>query len=215
MYKAKITKEEVNNLPAAAYNGLITVIDKPELVGDAVKFLRAQSVVGIDTETKPTFASNQHNSVALLQVATLDRCFLFRLNKINFSEELSDFLEDEKVKKIGLAVRDDFAGLNRQRKFKPANSIDLQNIVRNYGILELGLQKIFAIVFGQKISKSQRLSNWENPTLTPQQQLYAATDAWATLLIYSKLSGEPTLSQSEINRIIAENTPQPPINENL
>ena len=43
------------------------------------------------------------------------------------------------------------------------------------------------ILFGQKISKSQQLSNWEAEQLTQPQQLYAATDAWACLTIYNRL----------------------------
>jgi ribonuclease D len=143
--------------------------------------------------------------VALLQIATSDKCFLFRLNKTGFTQELADFLANNSVKKIGLALRDDFAGLNKQRRFLPANYIDIQNIVKNYGILELGLQKIFAIVFNKKISKTQRLTNWENAKLTSQQQKYAATDAWAALLIYNRLKTEKSLSPEEIVRVQHEN----------
>ncbi|MBQ5627975.1 MAG: 3'-5' exonuclease domain-containing protein 2, partial [Bacteroidaceae bacterium] len=55
-------------------------------------------------------------------------------------------------------------------------------------IEEKSLQKIFAIIFAQRISKSQQLSNWENDVLTDKQKLYAATDAWACLKIYNELN---------------------------
>ena len=52
----------------------------------------------------------------------------------------------------------------------------------------MSLQKIFALLFGKKISKSQRLSNWESDVLSEGQKKYAATDAWACKVIYDYLS---------------------------
>ena len=100
---------------------------------------------------------------------------------------MADFFANPAVCKVGLAFHDDITGLQRLHPFTPTNCIDLQKIVLKYGILDLGLQKMFAIIFHQKISKSQQLTNWENPVLTPEQARYAATDAWATLLIYKQL----------------------------
>jgi ribonuclease D len=127
------------------------------------------------------------------------------LNKTNFPPALADFLSDEKVRKIGLSLRDDFSGLNKHQVFKPANFVDIQTIAQSYGIMELSLQKIYAILFGKKISKSQRLSNWESPELTEQQQRYAATDAWASLQIYLQLMNENKLTQKEIEKMVFDN----------
>ena len=93
----------------------------------------------------------------------------------------------EKIKKIGLALHGDLRNLRVWDKFTPKNFIDLQKIVIQYGIEELGLQRIYAIIFGKKISKSQQLSNWEAKILNQAQQIYAATDAWACREIYLKL----------------------------
>lgn len=208
MFAPKITKEEINALPVAQFNGEITVVDNALAVEEAVAELRKHSMVGIDTETKPSFVKGRMNKVSLVQVSTLDRCFLFRLNKIDFPPALEEFLKDKSVKKIGLALRDDMAGLNKHHKFKPANTTDLQNIVKDYGILELGLQKIYAIVFGEKISKSQQLSNWENPVLTEPQRRYASTDAWACLKIYRRLKDEKRLTPAEVERLVREHEQQ-------
>ncbi len=204
MFKPKITKEEVNQLPLKSFTGEITVVDKLEAIPHAIEKLRKAKVVGIDTETKPSFARGTSHKVSLVQISTIDHCFLFRLNKIDFPAELADFLADEDVKKIGLALRDDFNGLIRQRDFKPSNFIDLQTIVKSYGILELGLQKIFAIIFKGKISKSQRLTNWENAELTESQQIYAATDAWASLLIYLELKKNKKITKKQLDQLLAE-----------
>ena len=201
MIKPKISKEEVNELPIVIFGGEVKVIDHDDKVSEAIQILRQHNMVGIDTETKPSFKKGLLHKVSLLQLSTEDICFLFRLNKIVFPKELGDFLSDKSVKKIGLALKDDFNGLNKHLRFKPENIVDLQSIVKSYGILELGLQKIFAIVFNQKISKSQRLTNWESPELTEQQQRYAATDAWAALMIYKQLMQEKKLTKAEIELI--------------
>ena len=210
MFQPKITKEEINALPVVAFGGEITVVDDLSQVEAAVAELRKSPVVGIDTETKPTFVRGQKNKVALVQISADDRCFLFRLNKIDFPPALEEFLKDKSVKKVGLALRDDMAGLNKRHKFRPANILDLQNEVKYYGILELGLQKLYAIVFGEKISKSQQLSNWENPVLTEPQRRYAATDAWACLRIYRRLETLPRLAPAEVQALEAEYAPPAP-----
>lgn len=201
MIKPKISKEEVNELPIVIFEGEVKVIDHDDKVSEAIQMLRQHNMVGIDTETRPSFKKGLLHKVSLLQISTEDICFLFRLNKIVFPKELGAFLSDKSVKKIGLALKDDFNGLNKHLRFKPENIVDLQSIVKSYGILELGLQKIFAIVFNQKISKSQRLTNWESPELTEQQQRYAATDAWAALMIYKQLMQEKKLTKAEIELI--------------
>lgn len=204
MFKAKISKEEVNALPIVMFEGEITVVDDQSKVEEAMKELNCQKIVGLDTETKPSFKKGTLHKVALLQVSTQDHCFLFRLNMLPFPKELGAFLSNKSIRKVGLALRDDFVGLNKYHAFKPDNIIDLQTIVKSYGILELGLQKLFAIIFNQKISKSQRLSNWENPMLAEQQQRYAATDAWAALMIYERLMKAKKLNKLEMEQLIAQ-----------
>ena len=204
MFKTKITKDEVNLLPVVIFEGKITLVDDLSKIDPAIEELRRASVVGLDTETKPSFTRGTHHKVSLVQISTLDHCFLFRLNKTNFPLELADFLSDESVRKIGLSLRDDFSGLNKHQIFKPANFVDIQTIAQSYGIMELSLQKIYAILFGKKISKSQRLSNWESPELTEQQQRYAATDAWASLQIYLQLMNEQKLTKNEIDKMVLQ-----------
>lgn len=202
MIKSKITKEEVNQLPVILFEGKVTVIDSDEKVYEALLDLQQHKIVGIDTETKPSFRKGVLHKVALLQISTPNHCYLFRLNRISFPRELGAFLSDKSILKIGLALKDDFTALNKHHKFKPENIVDLQSIVKEYGIMDLSLQKIFALVFNQKISKSQRLTNWESQDLTEQQQRYAATDAWAALMIYKRLIKEEKLSKKEIEMIV-------------
>ena len=208
MIRTKITKDEVNLMPVVIFEGKITLVDELSKIQPAIAELHKSKVVGIDTETKPSFTRGTHHKVSLVQISTLNHCFLFRLNKIDFPASLAEFLADEKIRKIGLSLRDDFSGLNKHHVFKPGNAIDIQTIAQSYGIMELSLQKIYAILFEKKISKSQRLSNWENPELTELQQRYAATDAWASLEIYNQLMKENKLSKKEVAKMVIENTLQ-------
>ena len=201
MLKSKITKEEINLLPVVIFEGKITLVDDLSKVHPAIEELRKAKVVGLDTETKPSFTRGTYHKVSLVQISTLNHCFLFRLNHIGFPPALAEFLTDITVKKVGLSLRDDFNGLNKHHKFMPENVVDIQSIAQSYGIMELSLQKIYAILFGKKISKSQRLTNWESPELTEQQQRYAATDAWASLQIYLQLMNERKLSKKELDAL--------------
>ncbi len=161
-------------------------------VADAVDYLKQFDTIGFDTETKPVFKKNVSHKVALMQLSTMDKCFLFRLNQIHYPDELDDLICSNDVVKIGLSLRDDFAALRKRSNCRPLNFIDLQTIVHDYGIKDLSLQKIYAILFNKKISKNQRLSNWEAKVLKDSQQMYAAIDAWACLKIYNYLINNGT-----------------------
>ena len=199
-----IDKEALQQMPLAAFDGEVIVVDKPEMVEEAVAYLRSQKTIGVDTEARPSFKRGIHYPTALVQIASHERCYLFRLTHIGLPESLADLFADPDIKKVGLAFKDDINGLRRRRNFTPANCVDVQKIVPQYGILDLGLQKIFAICFGKKISKTQQLTNWENSHLTPEQARYASTDAWATLLIYEDLLRHEQLSPKEVETLKRE-----------
>lgn len=193
----RITKEEVNALPVVGFEGEVVVIDRPDQVAEAVSYLKGQKVIGVDTEARPSFTRGVHYPTALVQIASRERCYLFRLTHVGMPEELCSIFADSNICKVGLAFRDDLNGLRRRRQFVPRNCVDLQSLVGRWGIQDLGLQKIFAICFGKKISKAQQLTNWENSHLTPEQARYASTDAWATLEIYLLLQHTPPLPKEE------------------
>lgn len=176
------------SMPTVAFPGDITVVDTVEKAEAAMAILRGCEVVGFDTETKPSFKKGQLNNVSLIQISTFSDCYLFRVNKSGVYDVMRELLETENVVKIGLSTKDDFNVLRRIGPLNPQGFIELQEYVKRFGIDESSLQKIYAIIFGQRISKSQRLSNWEASTLTPSQCAYASIDAWACLRIYETLS---------------------------
>lgn len=183
-----ISKETVAELPVVNYPGEITLVDTSEKAREALRELSKARVVGFDTETKPSFHRGRTHNVALMQLSDGDRCYLFRLNKIGFPEPLKTFIENPEIIKIGLSVHDDFSVMRRVvEDLDPQGFIDLQEYVKYFHINDISLQKIYAIVFSEKISKNQRLTNWEAECLTDQQQKYAAIDAWACLKLYRTL----------------------------
>ncbi|MBD5320241.1 MAG: 3'-5' exonuclease domain-containing protein 2 [Bacteroides sp.] len=182
-----IPKDKISEMPAAEFKGEIRVIDNAADARAALRFLSKQPIVGFDTETRPSFRKGSHHTVALIQLSTADICFLFRINKIGFTEQLREFLSAESVMKIGLSTKDDFHGLNKLGEFQPAGFVELQDFVHRFGIIDASLQRIYAIIFGLRISKGQRLTNWEAPELTEAQQHYASLDAYACLHIYQTL----------------------------
>ena len=187
LYQSKIEKSLISTLPPCDITGEIIVIDRLEDVATAVDDLKQCTLIGFDTETRPSFRRGESNTISLLQLATDKRAYLFRLKKIGPNQLLKDLLESEEHMKVGLSVHDDFHSLNRWMPCRPKNFIELQKYVKAFGIEEMSLQKIYAIVFNKKISKRQQLSNWEAEELTPAQQQYAAIDAWACRDIYYKL----------------------------
>lgn len=186
IYK-KFNKAIISTLPLIRFEGkIITVISESE-ASRAVDFLLSQPILGIDTETKPTFKRGVIHQVALLQVATHDLCFLFRLNYLGLSPSVVRLLMDRTVPKVGLSLHDDLHMLHKRGEFQAGSFIDLQNVVKEIGIEDMSLQKLYANLFGMRISKAQQLSNWQADVLSDKQKVYAATDAWACIVIYEEL----------------------------
>lgn len=188
-----LENEELANYPTQSFNGQITVISDLKKVDEAVAYLSKCSVIGFDTETRPTFTKNHKNTVALLQLSDEKRAFLFRIKLIGLPTSLVQILTNETICKVGVAVHDDIKALQEIRAFTPKNFIDLQTIAKSLHIEAMGLRKLTPIALGFKISKRQQLSNWENIFLSKAQRLYAATDAWVSLRIYQELQPYTTL----------------------
>lgn len=182
-----IDKAALAQLDCERYTGRIEMVQTPAAAVKAMRYLMDQPLVGFDTETRPNFRKGDNHKVALMQLSTPDICFLIRLNRLGIFPELKEFLESPDVIKIGLSTKDDFHMLNRLAPIEPRGFIELQSLVKSYGIGEASLTKVYALLFGKRISKAQRLTNWEAVELTPAQQHYAALDAYACLRIYNHL----------------------------
>ena len=187
----KISNEQTALLPAIEFRGEIRIVEDERDIAAAGKYLAEQPVIGFDTETRPSFRPGVTFRVSLLQLSSPEVCYLFRLNRIPLDKAILQLFENKRLLKVGADVAGDLRSLRQIRHFRDAGFIDLQAIAPEWGIAEKSLRKLSAIVLGQRVSKAQRLSNWEAATLTDKQQLYAATDAWVGTRIYDRLLRTP------------------------
>ena len=194
-FKATILPEEIEKLKSAEFTGEVIIVDKLDDIFDsAVEYLSTQKIIVFYTETKPVFQANsKRNGVALLQLASSTKAFIFRLTELGMPEKLCKILATKKIIKVGAAVNEDIRGLQRYTKFIPRGFVDLQTIGENWQIKEKSVRKMAAIVLGVRVSKSQQLSNWEAETLSDAQVNYAAVDAWVCRQMYLKLLSTPKM----------------------
>ena len=175
-FQQHISNEDTAKLPAVLFDGPIVIVDDEKQVEAACRDLASSPVLGFDTETRPSFKAGVTYRVALLQLSTPRRCYLFRLNRMRFEKQLVKLLENKAILKIGADVAGDIRSLLALRRFRPGGFVDLQQLAPDWGI-----------VLGKRVSKAQRLSNWEAAQLTEKQMRYAATDAWICPEIYRTL----------------------------
>lgn len=210
----KFDKKLIAPLTRVVFPGkIVTILSAGETI-NAVNYLLSQPILGVDTETRPSFHKGEQHKVSLLQVASHDICFLFRLNLIGLTPSIIKLLENRQVPMIGLSWHDDLLALHRRGNFTPGYFIDLQDVVPKFGIEDLSLQKLYANVFGQKISKRQQLSNWDADVLSDKQKIYAATDAWACIKLYEEFQRLKESGDYELIKV-PEPEPKQPVKDNV
>ena len=197
----KFDKATINALPLVEYPYKINVILNEYEAERAVDYLLTCDILGVDTETKPAFRRGQNHKVALLQVATREQCFLFRPNHLGLPQSIIRLLSNRMVPMVGLSWHDDIMSLHRRAEFTPGWFIDIQDIIGNIGIEDKSLQKLYANLFGEKISKRQRLTNWEADVLSDKQKEYAAIDAWACINLYDEIMRLMATGDYELKKV--------------
>jgi len=186
-FQHSITPEEIKDLPTAGFEGRVEIVTTEEGLAKACEELSRHSIIGFDTETRPSFKAGVSYNVSLIQLSTPEVCYLIRLGEVKMERCLMRLLESRKTLKVGVDVQGDIRNLNKIRHFRAAGFVELQKEVETYGIEDKSLRKMAAIILGVGVSKAQRLSNWEAKELTQAQVRYAATDAWICLEMYNKL----------------------------
>ena len=191
-------------MPAICFGGPIVVVDKPEQIEAACNDIQRWDIIGFDTETRPSFKAGVSHKVSLLQLSTPERCYLFRLNRIRLDNRILKILGSKRIRKIGADVAGDIRSLHALRHFQEDGFVDLQHEAPRWGIEEKSLRKLSAIVLGKRVSKAQRLSNWEAAQFTEQQISYAATDAWVCLEILAALESTPKVKPAPVEEVAVE-----------
>ncbi|MFZ0281910.1 MAG: 3'-5' exonuclease [Bacteroidales bacterium] len=187
-YTETLTSEDLEKYDVSWFKGEIVVIEDLSTFRESFPKLKNSPILGFDTETRPSFKKGKKNKVSLIQLANENIACLIRINKVGIPAELAALLANPSVIKAGVAVHDDIRFLRSVKKFIPSGFIDLQKMVKDFGIQSSGLKKLAAIVLGFKISKRQQVTDWEADFLTDAQKVYAATDAWVCHQIYNKLN---------------------------
>lgn len=205
----KFDKKKIGELPRVLFPGrIITILTEGE-AQKAVDYLMKADILGFDSETKPNFKRGKQNKVSLLQVSTLDTCFLFRLNRTGLCPAIIQLLETTKMKKIGLSWHDDVMSLHKRGDFNAAGFFELQDHMSELGVQDMSLAKLYANIFGERISKREQLSNWEADVLTDKQKNYAATDAWACIMLYNEYV---RLKETNDYELVVVPEPEPVVN---
>jgi ribonuclease D len=177
--------------PFISFPGRIHLVLSDRDLELALPDIEAARELGFDTETRPSFKKGDVFKVALLQLATPTDAYLIRLHHITQFQAIKSIFENPGVLKVGAAIRDDLKQLQTIFKFVPQNFVELQNLAKSKGLTNLGLKSLTQEVLGANLSKGPKTTNWENPTLTDKQLLYAATDAWIGLKLYHAVIARP------------------------
>lgn len=188
--KPQISREDLQALSLFNHNGRYELIETIPAALKAIEELKQATILGFDTETRPSFRKGEFHKVALLQLATYECCYLFRLHKIPFLPELSRLLEDKNIRKVGVAIRDDLIALKKRGDFSPEGFIDLAEITRTSKSESFSLRSLCGMYLNLRLSKGAKVTNWESPVLSEAQAKYAANDAFVSLLIFEKMFGQ-------------------------
>ena len=188
--KRKISKAQINELPLIAWEGDIKILESPEEMQAAAAVLANESHLGFDTETRPSFEKGDHYPPALIQLATEQCVYLFRISKTETFDPLVPILESPDILKTGVAIENDVKELRAMEDFTPSGFVEIADITVKLGYENRGLRALAGLLLKGRISKAAQVSNWARPKLDNKQVRYAATDAWISREIYRQAVAE-------------------------
>ena len=191
--RRKISKSEINELPLVKFQGSIWLVPDCTATKACSELLKTsivsgRSIVGFDTESRPSFKKGEHHPIALIQLSTSRLSCLFRVSlKRKFPISLRSVLENEEVTKIGQGSSDEIKEIRELWGVKVRGLLDLIPLARHAGCDSFSLRSLAALYLSIRISKSAQTSNWQNKVLTKHQQGYAATDALVCREIFLRM----------------------------
>jgi ribonuclease D len=170
----------------------IVLIETPAGARRAFDEITQETVVGFDTESKPTFVRGHvSEGPHVAQFASNKRAYVFPLHDAAVRATVAELIKLPTLKKVGFGLGDDLKRIRKKLHVEPAAVTDIGSLFARRGFKnqEVGVKVAMALVFKQRFRKSKRIatSNWKFRHLSDQQILYAANDAYAALRIYEKL----------------------------
>lgn len=158
----------------------------------AFQTLNQCTVLGFDTESKPTFLKEQvSEGPHIVQFSTLEKAYIFQLHDAGCCHFVGLLLQAKHITKVGFGLAGDHVQIKRTLGVLPCNVLDLNRVFRDKGyIKEIGVRGAVAVVFNRRFLKSKKVttSNWANRQLTESQILYSANDAWAAIQVFHALA---------------------------
>jgi ribonuclease D len=187
MIPRAITREELAALPLRRYEGEVNLVTKPAEIERAMEDIRAEHVVGFDTETRPAFKKGESYLPCLMQVATARRVHVLQLSRVDCSAAAAELLGRRTVIKAGIGLTYDLGQLERLFPFDAAAVLDLGEAAKRLGFQQSGVRNLAGLFLGFRIPKGAQTSNWALRHLSEEQLRYAATDAWACRELYLRM----------------------------
>ena len=187
------TKDEIAALEPLTRLGLdrIVVVSTRQEADLAFKALESHSVLGFDTESKPTFVRDEVSAGPhVVQFSTLDTAYIFQMHDDACREAASALLVSARISKVGFGLAGDHVQIKRTLGVLPQNVLDLNVLFRDQGyVKELGVRGAVAVVFNRRFLKSKKAttSNWSNRQLTESQIIYSGNDAWAAIKVFDAI----------------------------
>jgi ribonuclease D len=181
----KISPEEIQQFPLIRFSGKIHLVRSHHDWLAMMDKFQDITMVGIDTEKKPSFRKGEIYPVSVLQLATEDEAYIVQLKYLSSARKsMESFFESDRWQKIGLALHDDIKDLQKLFPFQPKGFINLDQLAKQRGFPQTGLRSLVAILLQSRLSKACQKSNWAQDPLSQEQLIYAATDAWVCLKLF-------------------------------
>ncbi len=170
----------------------ITVVATANEAESACRQLTNATVLGFDTESKPTFLKDQvSEGPHIVQLANADRAWVFQLHDLQCREMVGQLLAAHGIVKAGFGLGDDRKRILAKLGVEPADVLELNTVFRERGYRkDMGVKGAVAVLFNKRFIKSKKAatSNWANTHLTEAQLIYAANDAYAAFRVYEALA---------------------------
>jgi len=190
-----IPREDLANLPIRRYEGKVSLVETLNDLKVARADFREERVVGLDTETRPSFRKGESHLPCLVQAATARAVYLFQLRRLDVFPALVEIFASPATVKTGVGLAHDLRQLKLVFPFSVENALDLGVVARRRGVGQTGVRNLAGMFLGFRIPKGNRTSNWERLNLSPAQIAYAATDAWACRELYLRFESLGMLTQ--------------------
>ena len=158
----------------------------------AIAELAGATMLGFDTESKPTFAKGEvSDGPHIVQLATLEKAWIFQLHDADCRALLCELLAAHAGQKVGFGLGDDMRRIRGKLGVEARSVVDLNHLFRAQGYRkDIGVKTAVALLFGKRFLKSGKAStsNWAARQLSESQLLYAANDAWAAARVYDAMN---------------------------